>query len=235
MIEKKPKIFICDDDPPITLYLSKILKNFFETAHTNDSLSCVELVEQFEPDLILLDIHMPGKTGLEILTELKSGPRTSTIPVYILSAAGDRDSVTKAKNAGAENFILKPFQHVQIVNLLKERLGIGGEEQVIVKTEVKPLYSRRLNASGVVTYSLNYAATEKNLKLISREIAWDFMNALKSFRLNISNAEEMDKCSVAILSDIQACADLNEITFEVIVEVEGSKSFYSGTYTPILY
>jgi signal transduction histidine kinase len=78
------------------------------------------------PDLILLDVMLPGRTGIEVCATLKTDPATSSIPVILLTARGEKDDRTLGLAAGADAYVVKPFSPVQLIDMVKEVLA--GEE-----------------------------------------------------------------------------------------------------------
>lgn len=105
-----PKILIVDDDIIIT-NLIKILVSMegHEPTTVNDSLQAVETAHAVNPDLITLDLMMPGLTGFELCELLHNDPKFANIPIIIVSAKDDAESKEKAKQAGATAYITKPF------------------------------------------------------------------------------------------------------------------------------
>jgi DNA-binding response OmpR family regulator len=71
------------------------------------------------PDLILLDLNMPGKNGFEVLRELKAHPKFRKIPVVILTSSGDQRNVSRGYNIGASSFMLKPMSFDEMANAMQ--------------------------------------------------------------------------------------------------------------------
>jgi CheY-like chemotaxis protein len=83
---EQKRILVIDDDPRITDLLAEFCTNLgYEVIPVNDGLSAVAAVEAWKPDLITLDLEMPGKDGLEVLRELRAHPETRNIPVLVIS------------------------------------------------------------------------------------------------------------------------------------------------------
>lgn len=105
-----PKILIVDDDVTITELMKALVKmEGHEPTTVNDSLQAVEIASAVEPDLITLDLMMPGLTGFELCKLLSDDPRFSNTPIVIVSARDDPESRQQALEAGAKDYITKPF------------------------------------------------------------------------------------------------------------------------------
>jgi len=105
-----PKILIVDDDVTITELMKALVKmDGHEPTTVNDSLQAVEIAKSVNPDLITLDLMMPGLTGFELCKLLSDDPKFSKTPIIIVSAKDDPESKEKALAAGAKDYITKPF------------------------------------------------------------------------------------------------------------------------------
>lgn len=115
-----PKILIVDDDVIIT-DLMKMLVSIegYEPNTVNDSTKTMEVADTFNPDLITLDLMMPGITGFELCEMLHNDPRFTSIPVIIVSARDDSESKKRALQAGATDYITKPFGADDLINKIK--------------------------------------------------------------------------------------------------------------------
>ncbi|MCO4826133.1 MAG: response regulator, partial [Amylibacter sp.] len=72
------------------------------------------------PDLVILDVMLPGKSGFEILTELRANPQTKTLPVLMLTARGQSRDREMAEKAGASRFMTKPFSNAEVLDAVRE-------------------------------------------------------------------------------------------------------------------
>ena len=116
-----PKILIVDDDVIIT-DLMKMLVSMegHQPTTVNDSMKAIEVAGSVQPDLITLDLMMPGLTGYELCEQLHNDPRFASIPIVIVSAKDDLASKEKAFQAGAREYITKPFGVDDFINKIKE-------------------------------------------------------------------------------------------------------------------
>ena len=105
------RVLIVDDEPAIVLAARVALEQSgrFEVIFTCSSTEAVRIAETESPDLILLDIMMPGLDGFEVCTLLKEQAATKNIPVVMLTVRTDAISIERAFKAGAVNYVFKPF------------------------------------------------------------------------------------------------------------------------------
>lgn len=105
------KVLIIDDDATTRTTLATLVKwaGSFEVLEAGDGVSGRALAKQHVPDLILLDIFMPGCNGYEVCADLRGDPATREVPIFVLSSASETDVLTPAFEAGADDFLRKPF------------------------------------------------------------------------------------------------------------------------------
>jgi cyclic di-GMP phosphodiesterase len=118
------RILLVDDDPA----LRTLLRTTYEVAdvavvEAKDAVAARREIRTARPDVIVLDINMPGTTGLELCAELKAAPATRDIPIVLLTGAEGRMDAA-AKKAGADAFVLKPFSPLELL-AVAERLAGG--------------------------------------------------------------------------------------------------------------
>ncbi|HIE25849.1 TPA: response regulator [Candidatus Poribacteria bacterium] len=118
-----PQILLVDDEPNFVKTVEFFLKaNGYQVIVATDGQEALQKVEMFKPDLILLDIMMPKMDGLEVCQKLKSSENTLSIPVLMVTAKSQREDVTKAAQSGANSYIVKPFNLVDLVNKIHSML-----------------------------------------------------------------------------------------------------------------
>ncbi len=116
-------ILVVDDD-----YLNReVLQAHMENAHynvilANSGAKALEMAAAQQPDIILMDVNMPGLSGYSVCLQLKKSPVTQHIPILLMTAMDDEETIAQAAQAGADGFVSKPFniQHMfeQISHLL---------------------------------------------------------------------------------------------------------------------
>lgn len=116
------KILVVDDDQSILDALNIILHDEgYEVKFLSEGTHIQQHIRTFAPDLILLDIWMSGKDGIQIAQELKKDPRTRTIPCIIISALSDGEKVAKKQGV---DFLMKPFTISDLLGKIKKYIGI---------------------------------------------------------------------------------------------------------------
>jgi len=124
MEAKRAKILIVDDSKSIRKLLSVVLKNgkhvIIEAGDGNEAL---EKARNERPDLILLDVIIPGKDGIRVCREIKADKRTKDIPVIVITSDTSDETRQKAISSGAAAFITKPFEPKEIREAVKKLLS----------------------------------------------------------------------------------------------------------------
>lgn len=122
--ESKPSVLIVEDNADLRKYIATELSKHYRILTAIDGQEGFELAQQI-PDLIISDLMMPKVSGLELCKQVKSGERTSHIPVILLTARADQQDRTEGLQTGADDYIPKPFQlnelMVRIQNLIESR------------------------------------------------------------------------------------------------------------------
>ncbi|MEI8274021.1 MAG: response regulator, partial [Paludibacter sp.] len=127
-VKMEPLILIVEDNDELRHFLKKSLKKKYRVAEAENGLVGWNKVEHLIPDFIIADLLMPEMDGLELTKKIKSDPRTSHIPVILLTAVTDMESKLAGMKAGADDYITKPFSseflHARIENLMIQRLQL---------------------------------------------------------------------------------------------------------------
>lgn len=110
------KILVIDDEPDVTELIDYKLKNEgFEVRVSNNPLQILGLVKEFLPDLIILDIMMPELNGIQLCKMIRSNSDFESIPIIFLTAKGDSPNRVKGLEAGADDYITKPFNTIELI------------------------------------------------------------------------------------------------------------------------
>ena len=118
------RILIVDDEPNIVISLEYLMKKEgFQIAVATDGEAALQQAAEFLPDLILLDVMMPKKSGFEVCQALRADPALAAIKVVMLTARGRETEVAKGLALGADAYITKPFSTKDLVARIKSLLA----------------------------------------------------------------------------------------------------------------
>ncbi len=119
-----PTVLVVEDDPVILRLLEV---NFelegFAVLLAHDGAEGIEVARQQKPDVIVSDIMMPHTSGLELLTTLKGDPDTKAIPIILLSAKAQTSDLKTGMDAGADDYVTKPFEPLDLVERVNALLS----------------------------------------------------------------------------------------------------------------
>ncbi len=249
-----PKLLIADDEPDMLRFLKSQLKNKFQIIETADGQQAFDKALENIPDLILVDMNMPEKDGLQVCRELREQSTTRNIPIIMLTARGDEQTKLSALSAGANDFLTKPFSttelHMRIKNLLdahdyQEKLEQKNKllEQTIEQlkqTEMKLVQTEKMASLGrmsagiihEINNPLNYASTglytlRNKGKQLSPEQAAQFAEVLGDVEEGINRVKN-------IVLDLRKFThpDTGHVdTFEVAPIVNSAMRFLSSEWS----
>ena len=113
----KKKVLIVEDEPNIIVSLIFLLENAgYDVTSLGDGQIALEHILMNPPDVLVLDVMLPGLDGYEVLRELRANSQTQTLPVLMLTAKGQRQDRQNALDFGADLFISKPFSNAEVVS-----------------------------------------------------------------------------------------------------------------------
>jgi adenylate cyclase len=119
------KILIVDDEPfNLDLLEQELVDPGYIIERANDGVEALEKLESFDPDIILLDYMMPRMTGLEVLQRLRQDQRHKAIPVILLTAKATQEDKVRGLDAGADDYVIKPFDAVELLARVRAMLRI---------------------------------------------------------------------------------------------------------------
>lgn len=130
----KWKILVVDDEANNLKMMQQILGEKYKLIFATDGHKALTAVEKHDPDLILLDIMMPGMDGLEVCRRLKSGGETASIPVIFVSAMGETEDESEGFEAGAVDYIIKPISAPVVLARVATHLALYNQRLACQET-----------------------------------------------------------------------------------------------------
>jgi signal transduction histidine kinase len=126
--ETRARVLVVDDNPDLREYVTSLLTPTYRVVTAADGVEALEAIRADQPDIILSDVMMPRLDGFGLVRELRADPRTSSIPIILLSARAGEESAIQGLDAGSDDYLVKPFSARELlarvrthVNLLRLR------------------------------------------------------------------------------------------------------------------
>ena len=145
---------------------------------------------RYSPDLVLLDLMLPGKNGIEVCEQIRA---SSNVPIIMLTAKSDTEDVVKGLEAGADDYIAKPFKHIELLARIRTRLRPRESRQLVVRIgdTVMDMDGRTVTYNGTeipmtpLEFDLLAALVRRPGQALSRqellEIVWGYSDVSDSF------------------------------------------------------
>ncbi len=123
--DKTPIVLVVDDDEPSLELLQAYLEDLnCETVPARDGLEALKIIGNNAPDLILLDVMMPKMSGFEVCKRIKNDPKSSDIPVIMVTALNEFGDIERGIDSGTDDFISKPVNKLELVTRVKTMLKL---------------------------------------------------------------------------------------------------------------
>jgi signal transduction histidine kinase len=236
----KPRVLIADDEPDMLKYLKSQLSINFQVIEAVDGQQAVEKANQFLPDVIVCDMMMPEKNGLEVCRELRERTSTRSIPILLLTARADEETKLAALSVGANDFITKPFSMTELSVRLKNLFDTYTLQQELARqnqileatieqlkeTEVQLVHSEKLASLGrlsagiihEINNPLNFAKTALYvLQIMTESLA---VNEKTEFREVLQDMGEGINRISSIVSDLRTFTQPHLTQLEKVPVVE---------------
>lgn len=119
------RVLVVDDNPDMRRHVARILEPFWEVSVATNGIDALEAVRRERPDLVLTDVMMPELDGFGLLDALRSDQQTATIPVVFLSARAGEDAAVEGLDAGADDYLVKPFSSLELLARVRSNLELA--------------------------------------------------------------------------------------------------------------
>ncbi len=211
------RILAVDDEPFNLEIIEEILEDLgFELKMARSGPECLAVVEEFDPQVILLDVSMPKMSGYEVCRKLKENPKTEKVIVMFVSARGTVEERMEGYSVGAEDYIVKPFGHEELKLKLQHLHKVLIEKETL-EQQVEDATSTAFNAMAnssemgqIVNYIEHIGVIEDE-----KELGKALLNCLNSFELQ-SNVEFRLAAGVEHFSVTGVCSPIVVELFEML-------------------
>ncbi len=130
MMHPKPYVLIVEDEPSIALSLRFLMEQEgYQVAVVEDGEAALTVCQQVAPDLVLLDVMLPGISGFEVCQQLKSSAKGRAVKVVLVTARGREADLEKGRAVGADAYIVKPFAIRDVMDTVRRLLNPSGQTE----------------------------------------------------------------------------------------------------------
>ena len=134
----EPTILVVDDDPDLRkLMVLALHRGGFETRQASSGEEALSLLRRQSVDAVVLDVAMPGLSGIDVVTALRADPETATLPILIITGSGDHDTMLLALEAGADDFVSKPVRLDELVARIRAHVRTSNAWANQVESELR--------------------------------------------------------------------------------------------------
>ena len=128
------RILLADDNADMRAYINRLLAPHFEVQAVVDGHAALEAIRERKPDLVLADVMMPRLDGLDLVRELRTSPAFADLPVILVSARADEQARLEGLNAGADDYLVKPFNAHELIARVSANLKLAKMRQEATRT-----------------------------------------------------------------------------------------------------
>ena len=165
----RAKILVVDDEPSNLNLMRQILKNDYDLSFAKSGADALANLQKQVPDLILLDVMMPGMNGLEVCQKIKTDPRYSTIPVLFCTAMTEEGDEVRGFKMGASDYLTKPVRPAVVLARVRTHLALADQDRATregVRIAHKDLLDSRLKALLMLGKAAEFKDDETGLHVV---------------------------------------------------------------------
>jgi DNA-binding response OmpR family regulator len=178
-------ILVVDDEERVALSIERSLQREYQVRVANNGTDALKLARRINPDLIILDIMMPGMSGLEVCRELRADPMLQTVPILFLTAKGRVEDKIEGFEAGADDYLTKPFDVRELLLRVKAIVRRTGDK------EEKPETPDTLTVGLLTLNCQNYQLTTDEKTVLLTPVEFDLMYHLMSHTGQVFSGERL--------------------------------------------
>jgi len=165
----RAKILVVDDEPANLNLMRQILKNDYDLAFAKSGADAFSNLQKQVPDLVLLDVMMPGMDGYEVCEKLKADPRLSDVPVIFCTAMTEEGDEVRGFKLGAADYLTKPVRPAVVLARVRTHLALADQHRATreeVRRAHKDLLESRLNALLMLGKAAEFKDNDTGLHVV---------------------------------------------------------------------
>ena len=197
------KILVVDDQKDNVFVLEdRLQREGYEVLKAYDGKTCINIAENEDPDIILLDVMMPGMSGFEVCKVLSETDTTKKIPVILVTALTDAEDLKEGFSAGAFDYVKKPFNRVELIARVQAAVRFRESQQVMLEFEKVSTFSATVSTAN---HEIKQPLTLINLSTaaINRELGKDEINK-EVVRKRVVFIEDATRDIISVLDKLSA-------------------------------
>jgi len=197
------RVLVVDDQKDNVFVLEDRLKREgYEVLKAYDGLTCITIAEEQTPDIILLDVMMPGMSGFEVCRKLTSSKTTQNIPVILVTALTEAEDLKEGFQAGAFDYVKKPFNRIELIARVKAALRYRELQLVLLEFEKVRTFSATVSTAN---HEIKQPLTLINLSTaaVNRELGKDEMSK-EVIQKRIKFIEDATRDIIAVLDKLSS-------------------------------
>jgi signal transduction histidine kinase/DNA-binding response OmpR family regulator len=226
-------VLVVDDNADMRDYLRRLLSLHYELEIVGDGEAALAAIARRKPELVLTDIMIPGLDGLELLRRMRADPRTTTIPIVLLSARAGEESRVEGMKAGADDYLIKPFSARELLARVEAHLRMSRYRTHATETlqASEERFRAFVTASSDVVYRMSSDWSEMR-HLQGKDFVVDMNDPSESWLAKYVHPDDQARVTAAIKQAVR-----DKAIFELehrIIRAGGSLGWTHSRAIPIL-
>jgi signal transduction histidine kinase len=164
------RILVADDNADMRHYLLRLLEPYWRVELTSDGKAALECAQRDPPDLVLSDVMMPEMDGAALISALRAEPRTSTIPVILLSARAGEEAVVAGLETGADDYLVKPFSARELLGRVRTHLALAQMRRTAAEATQELAETRRALVEELEAKNQDLETAYRELQLTQAQL-----------------------------------------------------------------
>lgn len=197
------KVLVVDDQKDNVFVLKdRLQREGYEILEAYDGETCIKIAESEKPDIVLLDVMMPGMSGFEVCKVLSASEKTRLIPIILVTALTEAEDLEEGFQVGAFDYVKKPFNRIELIARVKAALRFSESQQVMIEYEKVKTFSATVSTAN---HEIKQPLTLINLSTaaVNRELGKDELNK-KVIQKRIRFIEDATRDIITVLDQLSA-------------------------------